>query len=104
MFKKGHKIRRTGASKIDSTVPKASIQEDMVQEILKGVPKDYQRRYELCLRGKKALRNAINMTCYECCCFEDAQNRVNECLSYRCPLWNYRPIRRKNAGIEMPKV
>lgn len=65
----------------------------MANDRIANVPDKFKGMMQKCLDGKGGRKNAIKTKCYECCGWEDVQERVESCTVKSCPLWSFRPKR-----------
>ena len=73
-------------------MPKKTSSNPNIDLWVKNIPNRYRALYKKALSGKSTPSGVYKAKCYECCGFEDVTRRVNECESYGCPVWAYRPV------------
>lgn len=65
-----------------------------------GMPSKYRPLYDRCISGEASPQEAVKMQCLQC--WGWSQGQTANCDNYACPLFSYRPHRRK-APSEVPK-
>jgi hypothetical protein len=71
-----------------------------IRKAVEAVPERYRVLFSKTASLEASPRQAIKAKCLECCCFEEIQERIGNCTTYRCPLWAYRPYQDKTEEGE----
>jgi hypothetical protein len=75
-----------------------------IERVLKTVPMLFRSRFEKHLKGGLGRAQSMNLKCAECVGFEDVVQRVKNCATWKCPLWNYRPYQERDDGLSQDET
>lgn len=86
------RVKELDFSRISMLASSISVNDTALFKYLETVPIRFRLRVMRSLTGEASHVSAARLKCVECCGFEDTDNRIANCSSWRCPLWTFRPF------------